>query len=91
VSQNSQTKPSWLSRAISTYNYHCDKRADDDNWTINHTARSLRRSSGSICEDLLIADWVKEYGNIERFQYVKDALAFIRSRKKQMLQKIHLD
>ncbi len=91
MSQSKLARQLWLDRAISTYNYHCDKRADNDNWTVAKTALSLHRSVGGVSEDILVANWIKMYGNIDRFTYFKDALEFIRSSKKERMTKIHLD
>lgn len=58
---------------------------DESNWTIEKTARSLSRSVGSVCQDLLIASWLKTHEKqLRRFRNAKDALEFIRNKKKEM-------
>lgn len=82
----------WLERAISTYNYHCSKLEKHEGWTIEDTSKILRRSLGSISEDILIASWFRTHENkIRECKYAKDALEFIRSNKKRMMTEICLD
>ena len=85
-------KQTWLERAVSTYNYHIGRLKEDESHTIEDTAKELRRSSGGISEDLLIASWLRTHEDkIKSFKYAKDALDFIRGKKKRMLTEIHLD
>jgi len=85
-------KRTWIDRAIQTYNYHCSKLREGEGWIITDTARALKRSTGSVGEDLLIASWLKMYGNkIREFKYAYQALEFIRNKKRQMMTEIHLD
>ena len=84
-------KQTWLERAVSTHNYHARKLKEDRTWTIEDTARSLARSMGAISEDLLIASWLKTHEQkIKEFKYQKDALSFIRDRKKHMMTELTL-
>lgn len=79
------TKIPWLERAIETNRFHAEKRRVNSKWLIHDTARNLKRSLGSICEDLLIASWCKTHRpQLEKFDYAKDALEFIREKKEQM-------
>lgn len=92
VRKQPQIKQTWLDRAISTYNFHCNKLKENEDWTIGQTARILKRSLGSICEDLLIASWLKTHEQkIKEFKYAKDALSFIRSRKRHLMTEIRLE
>jgi hypothetical protein len=80
-------KQSWLERAIQTHNYHVGKCKSDSKWTVAHTAKNLHRSLGSISEDLLIVNWLKTHENkIRQFRHQYEALAFIRSNKKRILE-----
>jgi len=79
-------KQTWIDRAIHTYNYHCSKLREGEGWIITDTARALKRSTGSIGEDLLIASWLKTHENkIREFKYAYQALDFIRNKKRQMM------
>lgn len=85
-------KQTWLERAIQTHNYHCSKLKEDEGWTITDTSRTLKRSLGSICEDLLIAGWLRTHETkIRRFKYAYQALAFIRNERKHMMTEIRLE
>jgi hypothetical protein len=54
-------------------------------WTVDKTAKALQRSQGSVCQDLMIASWLKTHEKqIRRFRSMKDALEFIRDKKKEM-------
>ena len=79
-------KPTWIERAKATRRFHRDKiQTSEKKWRVADTAKSLRRSSGSISEDLLIAKWCKTHEKeLEQLENACDALAFIR--KKEMEQ-----
>lgn len=75
-------QPEWLVKAKETYEYHRSHLMSHDKWTLKMTARSLRRSIGSISEDRMIAIWCKTHEKqLEKFDYAKDALEFIRKEK----------
>lgn len=79
-----QKSPSWLIKAKETYKYHRFKMTSMEKWTLSSTAKSLRRSIGSICEDLMIAKACKEYeAELERLEYAYEALMFIREKQRQ--------
>ena len=82
-------KPSqWLERAKETYKFHRSRCIASDDWNLTKTARALRRSIGSVGEDIMIAKWYKTHAEkIEKFEYACDALEFIRKEQK----KINLD
>lgn len=55
-------------------------------WTLTDTAENLGRSLGSISEDILIASWLKTHADkIKSFKNQRDALAFIREKKKTLM------
>lgn len=82
-------KISWLERAKETHNYHVKKKQEDSKWTSVDTARSLKRSLGSISEDLKIASWMKTHlEDLIKFDYAKDAIAFIRNKEEKMMMDI---
>jgi hypothetical protein len=77
-------KAKFLEKALDTYAFHRSRLLTHDKWTITQTAKSLRRSIGSICEDLLIARWCKEHEKeLLRFDYAYEAIAFIREKQRE--------
>lgn len=79
---NPAVKVEWLERAKATYRFHAEKKRENKKWGIRDTAKSLRRSLGSITEDLLIANWYKSHPTkIENFEFAIDALKWIRKKK----------
>ena len=82
----SPMKQSWMERAKETRKFHSSKLKENSKWRIQDTATALKRSLGSISDDLLIANWCKTHQKqLERFDYAKEALAFIREKETQML------
>ena len=75
-------KQSWLDKAKATRKFHITKKKEDKTWTTGKTAKELRRSIGSVSEDILIADWSRSHPEqIESFDYAYEALEFIRMKK----------
>jgi hypothetical protein len=75
----------WLLRAKETYRFHRYALISDDKWTLTMTAKAMKRSLGSICEDLLIAKWTKTHEKqLEKFSYAYEALEFIRKKQKEI-------
>lgn len=82
--EQSAMKVNWLERAKETHRFHSRKKRGGK-WRIQDTAKALKRSLGSICEDLLIASWYKTHPDkIERFDYAKDALDWIRNKESEL-------
>jgi hypothetical protein len=78
-------QPKWLDRAKDTYKFHRSHLISTEDWTLTKTAKALRRSLGSICEDILIAKWCRTHENqILKFEYARDALEFIRKKQKEL-------
>lgn len=78
-------KHGWLDRARETSRFHYSNLKETPSWTLSKTAALLKRSIGSISEDLLIASWLKTHSKeIEKFEYARDALEFIREKKMKM-------
>lgn len=78
------TEARFLTKAKETYKYHRAKLQLNDNWTVTMTARLLRRSLGSICEDLMIARFCKDHEKeLERFDYAYQALSYIREHQRE--------
>jgi hypothetical protein len=77
-------KQTWIERAKETYAFHRSKRLLNNKWSIILTAKALRRSIGSISEDLLIARWTKTHSvQLEKFNYAYEALEFIREKQQE--------
>lgn len=78
-------QPKWLLRSKETYRFHREHLLDNSKWLLSDTAKALRRSLGSVCEDIKIAKWLKTHENqLEKFEYVKDVLIWIRKKEKEM-------
>jgi hypothetical protein len=77
-------EPDWLKKAKETAEYHRRQRLlnDTKKWTLNQTAKALRRSVGSVSEDLLISRESKVY-DLEQFDCQYEALSFVRMKKKE--------
>ena len=77
-------RQTWIEKAIETYKFHRSKLLIDDKWTVVGTSKLLKRSLGSVSEDLLIAKWLKTHKEkLEKFSYAYEALAYIRKKQKE--------
>ena len=84
-------KLNWLDRAVQVHNYHVSQMRDESGWTLEKTALALNRSTGSISQDMLIASWVKTHEKqLRRFRSMKDALSFIRNKKRENFTEIEI-
>ena len=82
---NSLVKLNWLDRAIQVAKFHTSQMKEEPRWTIEKTAVALNRSIGSVSQDLLLASWSKTHEKqLKRFTCMKDALAFVRSKAREM-------
>lgn len=78
-------KKEWLDKVRATFRFHRSKLGSHDNWTATLTARALRRSIGSISEDLKVARWLRTHENeIVKCKGLKDAIAWIKEKEKKM-------
>ncbi len=78
-------KLDWIDRAAQVHNYHVSQVKAEQNWTIEKTAKELNRSVGSVAQDLLIASWLRSHEKqLKRFRSMKDALEYIRNKKREM-------
>lgn len=77
--------PKWLEKAKETFKFHRSKLLSNSKWTITLTAKALRRSYGSVNEDIMIARWCRTHENqLSQFTRACDALDFIRKKKNEM-------
>jgi hypothetical protein len=74
----------WIERAKSTYNFHRNKLIQDKKWRVQDTALRLRRSIGSVSEDLLLARWLKtNEKELEKLDYANEALEFVKNKNRE--------
>jgi hypothetical protein len=77
--------PPWIERAKATYRFHASKCREHPGWKLEATASVLKRSLGSISQDITVASWLKTHEeDLIKFKYLKDALEFVRRRKEQL-------
>lgn len=74
----------WAVRVLETEKFHKSKCGTDPTQTIKDTARELKRSYGSVNEDLQLASWLKSYPKLADTKRIQDALAWIRDKKKEI-------
>lgn len=75
----------WITRARETHDCHVSLIKRNDGWRIKDTAKILKRSIGSVAEDLLIYQWMKTHEkDIIKFDYCHEAVAWIREKKHQL-------
>lgn len=78
-------KQTWVSRCVDIHNFHVSQVKAVPGWTVEETAKSLCRSVGSVSQDLLLASWLRTHEKqLKRFRNAKDALEFVRARKREM-------
>ena len=78
-------KQHWIAKCIDIHNFHVAQLRNEQSWTIEKTAKILCRSIGSVSQDLLLASWLKTHEKqLRRFRSAKDALEFIRAKRKEM-------
>ena len=83
---NETPKPEWLDRVKKTYYHHVKAIKDNPKHTIAETAKELNRSLGPVSEDLKVASWLRTHSHqLEKFEYFKDAIEWIRSQKHKHL------
>ena len=68
---------------METYNFHREKLMIQASWRVSDTARALRRSIGSVSEDLKIARASKDFPQLYKISTAYEALKMIREYKKQ--------
>lgn len=77
-------QPKFIEKAKETYRFHRDKLMSNDKWNTAKTAKALRRSIGSISEDLMIARWCRTHEpQLMKFRYAYEALEYIREKMKE--------
>lgn len=75
----------WIIRVLKTHEFHINRCRERSDWTVGETATALNRSHGSISEDLLLASFLKTHEiQLSRMSTMRDALEFVRKKKKEM-------
>lgn len=78
-------KQHWIDKCIDVHNFHVSQLRAESSWTIERTANALSRSVGAVSQCLTLASWLKTHEKqIRRFRNEKDALEFIRGKKREM-------
>lgn len=78
-------KQHWITECIDIHNFHVSQVKADSGWTVLATAKCLNRSIGSVSQYLMLASWLKTHEKqLKRFKNAKDALEFVRNKKKEM-------
>lgn len=75
---------SWQERVKAIAHYHQMRCKEDIKHTIAQTASELNRSIGRVSEDLTLADWMKSHSRVEKFKNPRQALDWIKQKKRKM-------
>lgn len=74
----------WQDRVRAVANYHSSRCKENPKHRIANTAEELKISLGSVSEAIQITSWMRTHPKIEDFEFVRDALKFIRDKKAQL-------
>jgi hypothetical protein len=78
-------KQHWITNCIDIHNFHVSQMKAEPNWTVEKTSKALCRSTGSVSQCLLLASWLKTHEKqLRRFRNAKDALEFVRAKKREI-------
>lgn len=77
-------KLSWQDRVKETEKFHKCHIRENSKHTIEDTAKLLRRSIGSISQDLMLSSWFKSHPRIAEFVTMQEALSFVRHKKSEL-------
>jgi len=79
-------KKTWQERSQETAEYHKRRVREKhpEYHSIRDTADELRRSVGSITEDLILDSWMKTHPKVEEMPFAYQALEFIRDKKREL-------
>jgi hypothetical protein len=78
-------KQHWITNCIDIHNFHVSQVKAESGWTVEKTAKILCRSTGSVSQCLLLASWLKTHEKqLRRFRNAKDALEFVRAKKREI-------
>ena len=78
-------KQHWINKCIDIYNFHVSQLKAESKWTVEQTATVLQRSIGSVSQAITIASWLRTHEKqLKRFRNEKDAIQFIKNKKREM-------
>jgi hypothetical protein len=80
---NDKIPYSWIVRCKETEKTHKELVRQDPAHTIADTAKFLKRGFGSVSEDLILASWIRTHPHIESIPWYKEALKYVRAKKKE--------
>jgi hypothetical protein len=79
-----EPKITWQERVRDTEKHHKELIRNNPKHTIRDTAVLMKRSVGSITEDLMLANWLKTHPSIQKLPTMLKALEFVRAKKQEM-------
>ena len=83
--EESKREPEWLDRVKSTNRYHKERLRENHKHTIAKTAKSLKRSLGSVAQELKVAQWLKTHEReLLECEYFHEAIEFVRDKQHQL-------
>lgn len=78
-------KQSWIDICVEIHNFHVLQVRHEFGWTIEKTAKALNRSEGAVSQYLMLASWLKTHERqLRKFRCAKDALEFVRAKKREI-------
>lgn len=76
---------SFIEKANQIAKYHKDKRKENPKWTLTDSSKELKISIGAVCEELLIAQWLRtHWDDMNKLDSRRDALKFIKERRRKL-------
>ena len=81
MARKMKPKQTWQERVRDTEKYHKDRVRVNKKHRIQDTANELRRSHGSICEDLMLASWINSHPKIADMKSIVEAIEWVRDKK----------
>lgn len=84
LDKESASKLKWQEKIHRCEEFHKGMLRQDSTWTIDKTAQELGYSQSTMAEYLLVANYIKTYPNIERFDTFDEALKFMRKKRKEL-------
>lgn len=78
-------KLTWQERVKAVNLFHIGNLKLANNWTLENTAKELKRSTSSVGNDILVASFMKAYeSKLTRFKTFHEALEWCRMKKRMM-------
>lgn len=77
-------RQSWQDKVRLAKEFHKGMLRENSLWRIEDTAKELGYSTSTMCEYLLVADWIKTHPKIEKCRTFSDALEMVREKRQEM-------